>query len=71
MLVHKFICRGTIEEKIDSLINDKKTLAQEVIGEGSEMVITELSDAELLNVVTLDIHRALGENEALLLEHAL
>ncbi|OGT45889.1 MAG: hypothetical protein A3E82_05720, partial [Gammaproteobacteria bacterium RIFCSPHIGHO2_12_FULL_38_11] len=71
VLVHKFICRGTIEEKIDSLINDKKTLAQEVIGEGSEMVITELSDAELLNVVTLDIHRALGENEALLLEHAL
>jgi SNF2 family DNA or RNA helicase len=62
VLVHKFICRGTIEEKIDALISSKKSLAEEVIGEGGETVLTELSDAELLNMVTLDIHRALGEN---------
>ena len=62
VLVHKFICLGTIEEKIDALITSKKTLAEEVVGHGGEAVLTELSDAELLKVVTLDIHRALGEN---------
>jgi superfamily II DNA or RNA helicase len=62
VLVHKFICRGTIEEKIDSLMTSKKTLAEEIISGGNDVVLTELSDAELLKVVTLDIHRALGEN---------
>jgi SNF2 family DNA or RNA helicase len=65
VLVHKFICRGTIEEKIDVLMNSKKTLAEEIIGRGddaSHIALTELSDAELLKVVSLDIHRAFGEN---------
>jgi len=61
VLVHKFICRGTIEEKIDSLINSKKALSNEIIGQEKEIVLTELSDEELLNMVTLDIHRAVGE----------
>jgi superfamily II DNA or RNA helicase len=62
VLVHKFICRGTIEEKIDALINSKKSLADEVISQGREVMLTELSDVELLNMVSLDIHRALEEN---------
>jgi superfamily II DNA or RNA helicase len=62
VLVHKFICRGTIEEKIDALISSKKSLADEVINQGGETVLTELSDSELLKMVSLDIHRALGEN---------
>ena len=62
VLVHKFICRGTIEEKIDLLINSKKSLSEEIISAGGDTVLTELSDAELLKVVSLDIHRALGEN---------
>jgi superfamily II DNA or RNA helicase len=62
VLVHKFICRGTIEEKIDSLLNSKKSLSNEIMGQDNEVVLTEISDAELLNIVTLDIHRALGEN---------
>lgn len=62
VLVHKFICRGTIEEKIDALITSKKSLADEVINQEGETTLTELSDAELLNMVSLDIHRALGEN---------
>lgn len=62
MLVHKFICKGTIEEKIDALISSKKTLSEEIIGQGDEVALTELSNAELLKVVALDIHRALGEN---------
>lgn len=62
VLVHKFICQGTIEEKIDDLLNAKKDLAYELLTQGQEAKLTELSDAELLNIVTLDIHRVLGEN---------
>lgn len=61
VLVHKFICRGTIEEKIDSILNAKKSLSSEIMGQDNEIVLTELSDSELLNIVTLDIHRAVGE----------
>ena len=62
VLVHKFICRGTIEEKIDSLLQSKQSLSNEIMGQDNEVVLTELSDSELINMVTLDIHRALGEN---------
>lgn len=62
VLVHKFICRGTIEEKIDNLLNAKKSLSNEIMGQEKEVILTELSDAELMNIVTLDIHRALGES---------
>jgi len=62
VLVHKFICRGTIEEKIDNMLNAKKTLSNEMLGQANEIALTELSDAELLSIVTLDIHQALSEN---------
>jgi superfamily II DNA or RNA helicase len=61
VLVHKFICQGTIEEKIDRLLDSKKMLSNEIMGQDNEVRLTELSDAELMNMVTLDIHRALGE----------
>ncbi len=61
VLVHKFICRGTIEERIDNLLNSKKILSEEIMGQDNEIVLTELSDNELMSIVTLDIHRALGE----------
>jgi SNF2 family DNA or RNA helicase len=61
VLVHKFVCRGTIEEKIDSLLNAKRSLSNEIIGQDNEIALTEFSDAELMDIVTLDIHRAVGE----------
>lgn len=60
VLVHKFICQGTIEEKIDQLINDKKALAKEVLSGGNEIMLTELSNDELLQIVSLDIGRVFG-----------
>ena len=54
VIVHKFICAGTIEERIDALINSKKDLAEQVIG-GSATWITELSDRELLDLMKLDL----------------
>ena len=47
VMVHKFICKGTIEEKIDLLIDDKKKLASEITSSSAESWITELSDKEI------------------------
>lgn len=62
VLVHKFICRGTIEEKIDALIMNKKTLSNEILASGDEMLLTEMDNHELLKIVALDIHHALAES---------
>lgn len=62
VLVHKFICRGTIEEKIDALIAEKTELADGILTGGAESILTEMSDRELLNVVSLDLERVcIGE----------
>ena len=61
VLVHKFICRGTIEEKIDALIEDKLGLSDTMLAEGGEMLLTEMSDDALLAMVKLDIDSALEE----------
>ena len=53
--MHKFICRGTIEEKIDALLDDKAGLADDLLEGGAQSELTEMSDAELLNAVSLDI----------------
>ena len=58
VMVHKFVCRGTVEEKIDSLIEAKVGLARDLLEEGGEQVLTELNDEELLRIVALDIHKA-------------
>ena len=58
VLVHKFICRGTVEEKIDALIEEKVGLASDILEGGAETTLTEMSDEELLKLVVLDIDRA-------------
>ncbi len=63
VLVHKFLCRGTVEEKIDALIASKRRLSDEVLAGGgsAELALTEMPDDELLRLVRLDIHRAAAE----------
>lgn len=58
VLVHKFVCRGTLEEKIDALIEEKIGLAEGVLKAGGEAVLTEMSDEDLLKIVALDINQA-------------
>lgn len=58
VLVHKFIVSGTIEERIDRMITEKSELANDLLEDGGEMKLTELSDEELLDLVRLDITRA-------------
>ena len=60
VLVHKFVCRGTIEERIDALIESKRQMAEELLG-GGEINLTELGDRELLDLVRLDLDRATKE----------
>jgi hypothetical protein len=50
--VHKLVTAGTIEDRIATLLNDKRTLAESVIGAG-ENWLTELSTAELADLVSL------------------
>jgi SNF2 family DNA or RNA helicase len=50
--VHKFVCVGTLEEKIDAMIESKKALAESVVGSG-ENWLTELSTADLRDLVAL------------------
>jgi non-specific serine/threonine protein kinase len=54
VLVHKLVSTGTIEERIDAMINDKRALAQRVVGDG-EKWLTELSTDELREVIALRI----------------
>jgi non-specific serine/threonine protein kinase len=58
VLVHKFVCQGTVEEKIDALIEEKTQLAAELLEGGAEKMLTEMSDAELIRFVSLDVERA-------------
>ena len=50
--VHKFICAGTLEEKIDEMIERKKEVAEQVVGAG-EGWLTELSNDDLREVLAL------------------
>ena len=54
VIVHKLVCERTIEEKINTIIESKKELAENVVGSGSENWITEMNDEELLNILRLD-----------------
>jgi len=58
VLVHKFVCRGTVEEKIDALIEEKTQLATDLLEGGAEKMLTEMSDAELMQLVSLDMDKA-------------
>ncbi len=61
VLVHKFVCRGTVEEKIDGLIESKKLISRELLEGGAELNLTEMEDDELLRLVALDLNAAMKE----------
>jgi hypothetical protein len=58
VVVHKFVCRGTVEEKIDDLIESKRQLSKDLLEGGAELALTELKDDELLRLVALDLKAA-------------
>jgi non-specific serine/threonine protein kinase len=56
VMVHKFVCQGTVEQRIDDLIRDKTALAADVLEGDGGPALTELSDGQLLDLVRLDVH---------------
>ena len=61
VLVHKFVCRGTVEEKIDALIDSKQGVSDELLSGAGEINLTEMKDAELLQMVALDLNAAMRD----------
>jgi len=61
VLVHKFVCRGTVEEKIDRLIESKRGLSNELLAGAGEINLVQLSDNELLQLVALDLNAAMKD----------
>ncbi len=57
--VHKFVCLGTLEERIDQMIEQKKELAESIVGTG-EGWLTEMSTDQLKQVFALS-REAVGE----------
>ena len=61
VLVHKFVCRGTVEEKIDALIESKKGLSDELLAGGDEINLTEMTNDDIMRMVSLDLRSATKE----------
>jgi len=60
--VHKFVCTGTLEEKIHDMIESKKALAEQVVSAG-EHWLTELDSEQLRNLLVLDRSAIIDEND--------
>jgi hypothetical protein len=64
VLVHRFVCRGTLEERIDAMLTGKRAVADALLGGGGAdgaAMLTSMSDEELLSAVSLDLGRATAE----------
>lgn len=53
VFVHKLVCQGTLEERVDAMLNEKRALADSVVGT-DESWLTELSTDELRDILKLD-----------------
>jgi len=51
--VYKFVCAGTLEERIDAMIERKRSIAEDIVGSG-ESWITDLSDDEIHHMLALE-----------------
>ncbi|MBS1499803.1 MAG: DEAD/DEAH box helicase [Bacteroidetes bacterium] len=61
VLIHKFICKGTVEDHIDELIDSKQKLSRALLQGGAELDITGLKDDELLKLFALDLSAATND----------
>ncbi len=58
VIVHKFICRGTLEERIDEMIQSKKQLSEELFEKDGQLRLTEMNDQQLMQFISLDLAKA-------------
>lgn len=61
VLVHKFVCRGTLEQRIDAMLEQKMALSDALLSPqaGAESLLNEMGTEELLRLVALDVNAAL------------
>jgi superfamily II DNA or RNA helicase len=62
VIVHKLVCRGTLEERIDLLIESKRALSRQILESSEVAALTELSNEEILRMVSLDVRAAMAES---------
>jgi non-specific serine/threonine protein kinase len=55
VIVHKFLTKGTVEERIDMMLEEKSKLSQDVIGSAGDAWITEMKDNELMDLFKLSL----------------
>ncbi len=55
VVVHKFVTRGTIEERIDRLIEEKVKLSDDIIERSGEAGITEMGNEQIIDLFTLTL----------------
>lgn len=58
VIVHKFVCRGTLEERIDDMICSKREVSRELFGDDGQVQLTEMSNEQLMSFITLDLAKA-------------
>ena len=61
--MHKFLCAGTVEEKVDQMLENKRDLASRIVGQGEQWV-TELDDAALRDLFALAPDAVVAGDEA-------
>jgi non-specific serine/threonine protein kinase len=59
VLIHKCVTRGTLEERIDNLLQDKRNLASDVLSDSGEFNVLNMDNRALLELVSLDLDKAL------------
>ena len=60
VFVHKLVCQGTLEEKIDALLKEKKELALQSVGTGDDW-FTNLGTEELREIFSLNMSMAVQQ----------
>ncbi|MBW1675492.1 MAG: DEAD/DEAH box helicase [Deltaproteobacteria bacterium] len=55
VIVHKFLTKGTVEEKIDMMLEEKSKLSKDVIASTGEAWITEMKNDELMDLFRLTL----------------
>ena len=55
VIVHKFVCKGTVEERIDDMIESKIELSRKLLSSGAESWITEMSNDQIREMFTLTL----------------
>jgi SNF2 family DNA or RNA helicase len=58
--VHKFVCTGTLEERINEIIESKKQLAEQTVDAGEEW-LTEMNTDQLRSLLLLDRNAVIDE----------